>query len=43
MDAADTLTGTDRAAARLAGLRDAALADEDGTALQAKVAQLRAT
>jgi indolepyruvate ferredoxin oxidoreductase beta subunit len=42
MDAARSLAGSDRAAARLADLRDAALADEDGAALRTKVAQLQA-
>jgi indolepyruvate ferredoxin oxidoreductase beta subunit len=42
MDAAGSLVGAPRAAARLADLREAALADEDGAALQAKVAQLQA-
>jgi indolepyruvate ferredoxin oxidoreductase, beta subunit len=38
MDAADTLAGTSGAAARLAELHDAALADEDGTKLKAELA-----
>ena len=42
MGAAERLAGDDRAAARLAELRDAALADEDGAALQSGIARLQA-
>ncbi|HEY2056447.1 MAG TPA: indolepyruvate oxidoreductase subunit beta family protein [Solirubrobacterales bacterium] len=38
MDAADSLAGTDGAAARLAELHEAALADEDGSKLKAELA-----
>lgn len=38
MEAADDLAGTDGAAARLAELHEAALADEDGTKLKAELA-----
>jgi indolepyruvate ferredoxin oxidoreductase beta subunit len=38
MEAADKLAGTDGAAARLAELHEAALADEDGTKLKAELA-----
>jgi hypothetical protein len=37
MKAADELAGTDGAAARLAELHEAALADEDGTKLKAEL------
>jgi indolepyruvate ferredoxin oxidoreductase beta subunit len=40
MEAADRLVGTPNAAAALAGLRDAALADEDGAALGREMAAL---
>jgi indolepyruvate ferredoxin oxidoreductase beta subunit len=42
IEAADHLRGTPGAARRLAGLRDAALADEEGAKLQAALADLRA-
>jgi indolepyruvate ferredoxin oxidoreductase, beta subunit len=42
MDAADKLAGTENAGARLAELHVAALADEDGSALKAKLADLEA-
>lgn len=42
MQAASDLAGTDGAAARLAELHEAALADEDGTALKAALADLEA-
>jgi len=41
MDAARRLLGQPDAAARLADLRDAALADEDGATLRAKTAELQ--
>ncbi|ADB50573.1 indolepyruvate oxidoreductase subunit beta family protein [Conexibacter woesei] len=37
MDAADALVGAEAAATRMADLRDAALADEDGAALRTKI------
>jgi indolepyruvate ferredoxin oxidoreductase beta subunit len=40
MTAARALAGTPKASARLAGLRSAAMADEDGAALSAKLAEL---
>lgn len=42
MDAARALVGSADAAARLAELREAALADEDGATLQTKLAELQA-
>ena len=42
MTAADSLTGAGDAAAKLAELRAAALDDENGSALQAKLANWRA-
>jgi indolepyruvate ferredoxin oxidoreductase beta subunit len=41
MASAQTLAGSPEAAARLAGLRDAALADEDGATLRTRVSELQ--
>lgn len=41
MEAAGSLAGTDGAAARLAELREAALADEDGATLRTRLAELQ--